>query len=307
MKINNFDEEKAELLREIAFVKREIYELEKEEDFKEARIFTNNYLKDSCIYKRLPISYLKTVYHLKNDEIVNLLSFSFENEMIIKLFGQIREHNKSSCIGFAVMNCSAVYRKDGGYVLQLSDPFFDLKGFVYHLPRDLKPETIANTMVQIKIVLDENVLNTHKAKLLDICPLPYWIYGTIKGNSKIELESPDYEITKSLEAVRGREKCISAGLSWAHEMVREHGMYEPSPENKEEFLNHGYIYVRGLYRQYVLVFVDDRIEAVVTEEGKLSESYQKHWYDDGIWEWQCPEGDAVKCIDVYPPLLKYIP
>ena len=36
MKINNFDEEKAELLREIAFVKREIYELEKEEDFKEA-------------------------------------------------------------------------------------------------------------------------------------------------------------------------------------------------------------------------------------------------------------------------------
>ena len=38
MKINNFDEEKAELLREIAFVKREIYELEKEEDFKEARI-----------------------------------------------------------------------------------------------------------------------------------------------------------------------------------------------------------------------------------------------------------------------------
>lgn len=39
MKINNFDEEKSELLREIAFVKREIYELEKEEDFKEARIF----------------------------------------------------------------------------------------------------------------------------------------------------------------------------------------------------------------------------------------------------------------------------
>ena len=29
--------------------------------------------------------------------------------------------------------------------------------------------------------------------------------------------------------------------------------------------------------------------------------------DNGIWEWQCPEGDAVKCIDVYPPLLKYIP
>ena len=36
MKINNFDEEKSELLREIAFVKREIYELEKEEAIEEA-------------------------------------------------------------------------------------------------------------------------------------------------------------------------------------------------------------------------------------------------------------------------------
>lgn len=268
-----YEEEKQALLKEKEQLEKEIFLLGETELLKRAQRQTFYEIK--CAYRRMPVPFLKTVFHTRRDELLRYASLTFDLFFIKRIESMLQENNISELTHYMVLYCEDITKVENGYELTLIDPQKKAYGFVDKLPKNASEYKIRNHIIQVKAIIDSISLKEGRLRIEYIRPLPYTLVGDATDGTVRSIETPDYDMLKDLETYEN-QTAQAACMNMAEQLVHKGGRL-PLVEEQKDSCKQGYIYIRGKYKKYFLFFTGPKIEAFVYECGGITTFESENW------------------------------
>lgn len=275
MVLYSYEEEKQALLEEKKRLEKEIFRVKEAESLKRAKRFAFDDFKSA--YRRMPIRFLKTVFHTRRDELLTYASFTFDPFMIQRLYEHMRDCNLQEVTVYMTLYCEEMKPCKQGYLFTLSDPYKKVEVFIEKLPDKFRDKDIRHHILQAKVLIRKDFFTAGKISAEYVYPLPYTLECDATDGEPRPIETVDYETLKPLEENRGITN-QAACLRMAQQLVAD-GAHRALPDEQKEELQRGFLYIRGMYKKYFLFFKGNEIEAMVYECGGLTEYEIKHWND----------------------------
>lgn len=293
MVLYTYEEEKKALLEEKEKLENEIHAIREMEELKRSQRYL--YSLSASAYRRMPVRFLKSVYHTRRDALMKYASLTFDSFMLKRLFDLLKEFDSQGMIEYLVLCCKDMVKCDSGYELTLFDPYRTIKVRVDDIPGGYPEYKIKNHILQIKAIIGPDFFKTGEMRVEAVRPLPYTLEEEERNGIARPIETRDYDMLKDLEKKNGLSN-KAACLNMAQELVHMGGR-RSLPEEQQEEHNNGFVYVRGKFKKYFLFFNHPEIEAMVYESGGLV-SFE-------ISGWNRFEAEAERRFDpTYLPTIK---
>lgn len=268
-----YEEERQALLNEKAKLEKEIFRIRETESLKRAQRPMFFCLKE--VYRRMPIRFLKTVFHTRRDILLRYASFTFDPFIVKALYEHMQENNLQEVTEYMVLYCEELKQCDGGYQLTLLDPHNKINVVVEKIPDKYHERNILHHMLQVKVVVGRDFFSSGTIRAEYIEPLPYTLECDGTDGEPRPIETVDYNTLKPLGQSNGKSN-RAACMNMAQQLV-ENGAHRALPIEQEEELKRGFLYIRGMYKKYFLFFEGREVEAMVYNCGGLTEYELQNW------------------------------
>lgn len=281
-----FEEEKEALLATIRDLEKDIYQMKEIDCFRKIRVRQEDFLK--YMYLRMDVSYLKSIYHTRRKEILEHITSSFDPFMVKHSISRMEELGYSYETEYFALFCSQIKKTINGYLLELMDPYRKINGLLAKFPEGESEDTLKNHVLRVKINVDKKLLiEGATTEILDVYALPYSLEGDYgiesysKNNSTCSypIETRDYDYLKELENAKNQNQAYELCVQMAERMKKD-GFFRPLSSEDQETIAKGYLYIRGRFQYYVLIFKNKRVEVITESTRGMDEIDMQYWKED---------------------------
>lgn len=282
----NYEVEKNALLEIQKQLQSELDTMIEEEYFKR----TQSHADKELLYGRLPIYYLKSVYHTKKDELFQYATMSFSDAALLNISIVLEETCEKQRVEYFVMYVEEVLETEDTVTLYLKDPYRAVK------TNPIKKTAISNRgknlkkhMVKVKTMFPGMIFELGIMEVMKIEVLPYSLSGVyISSDSENDrqIKTADYDELDYMANLTSKEICKQAALEYAEEKKEMGGICGVIiSESHDEC-----ILVREEYKETYLV-IGEKLECITRDTYALSEAERKKY------QMKLSAGEGIDLVD----------
>lgn len=233
-------------------------------EIKEQEVFDN--AKDratgrSLFFKRLPADFLKSVYHTRRKELIELISATMEPNVLRDTIGRMKYDGRTMEYDYFVFHCYDVKKTPDGIILKLEDPYRKIETTPIAFDNKEQEKIIIQSslkrMLKVKMQVTEEILTKTSFAVEKIIPLGLTLTGVyIEGLGERSIKNEDYEELNYITYLKGYDACHQALLDFAIKKEKN-GAYYCDTED--------IIYIRDEYKEYYFLLNMDSFDCIIYE------------------------------------------
>lgn len=256
-------------------LEKDIEELEEEICFKKA--YCMFYPFKQSAYRRLPFEYISSSYQVRNEEISEMITATFEPEYIDFALARLANIKDNYTIEYMVLQCVSCENTADGVIFTLKDPFRTIITTPYKLKEPAFKDFLdfRNRMLRIKLKFSETMTSQEPVfkgvEILKLEKLNFFVHGDV--DPLLEYDRPYSPLIQQkfdeLKGVEGYEHCKKAVEDYATKIV-ELSIYNIVAFDKS--VPPSFVYIRefSIGLEYVLIYKRGYIEYIINKCGGVN-------------------------------------
>lgn len=186
---NNKEKELAKIIEELEAKKKSLFlniaNIDRQDDFLVGNIYTH-YYRDIML-KRLPLSYIGTVFHVCRDKIIKETNCNMDDYLLKHVNNWCEQEGEKTATMTMAMICDAVLPTSNGPVLQLSDPYKVIRTFP--LKKTMIEDALQwiGKLLYVRVVIGNTASEDKVFEIKEIKESNYTLKGEIIKNEEIPL------------------------------------------------------------------------------------------------------------------------